>query len=480
MIHRGGDRPFQPPRAVRRDPGVMSQGREHAVPDLPFHPPEPGRYDPHGRVGGGRRSCLPAGAGPGASAPPRQPDCGTRARSSASGSTAWTTLRRATAIRGSTGSQGVGRDRRECEAHRLIRGNEPAKDVIKVAGKESADFTADVPGYGDTRCFEARCHPVRSPTGRMLGVLVFVNEVVRRVPVEEALRRSQARIARLQMITTELATALTVDQVVEAIRNIARVSVGADRSQVALLDEPRGPTALGRVRKVEHQGELESTLPRLMSAAVRWRRPLYLASPRELSELFPDDADARRHVAISDERAWVVLPLIASGVPLGALRFAFHAEHTVERDDRVFLEALAGQCALAIERARLYGRERRNALELQRDLLPARLPQLPGVSVAFRYLPGSAEAEVGGDWYDVFALPCGKLAMVVGDVIGKGIAAAAGWARCAGRSARSRCRTGAPRQCWPGSTGCSRSWSRRSRSPRSCTPWSTRANTRSR
>jgi anti-anti-sigma factor len=81
--------------------------------------------------------------------------------------------------------------------------------------------------------------------------------------------------------------------------------------------------------------------------------------------------------------------------------------------------------AIMTERGRALNREHRNAETLQRSLLPDRLPVIPGVEVASRYLPGGAGLEVGGDWYDVFALPGGRLGLTIGDVVGRGLAAAA-------------------------------------------------------
>ena len=69
------------------------------------------------------------------------------------------------------------------------------------------------------------------------------------------------------------------------------------------------------------------------------------------------------------------------------------------------LRLAADRVALAIDHARVYEREHRIAETLQRSLLPERLPQLPGLPVAARYLPAAAEAEVGGDWYDVLPTP---------------------------------------------------------------------------
>ena len=83
------------------------------------------------------------------------------------------------------------------------------------------------------------------------------------------------------------------------------------------------------------------------------------------------------------------------------------------------------RAGLAIARTRLYERERRIAGELQGSLLPKRLPLVPGVALDARYLPGVNGTTVGGDWYDAIALPSGRVALAIGDVVGRGISAAA-------------------------------------------------------
>jgi signal transduction histidine kinase/DNA-binding response OmpR family regulator len=89
------------------------------------------------------------------------------------------------------------------------------------------------------------------------------------------------------------------------------------------------------------------------------------------------------------------------------------------------LTQLARLIGLRLENARLYEAEHRIASTLQHSLLPQSLPRVPGAVVASRYLPGSNEAEVGGDWYDVIAAPGDRLFLVIGDVVGKGVQAAA-------------------------------------------------------
>ena len=105
--------------------------------------------------------------------------------------------------------------------------------------------------------------------------------------------------------------------------------------------------------------------------------------------------------------------------------------------------------------ARVYEREHRIAETLQRSLLPDHLPQLPGLSVAARYLPAASEAEVGGDWYDVMPIPGGGVGLVMGDVAGKGLAAASMVGGCAARCAPTRSRGTRRRASSSSSTGCS-------------------------
>jgi PAS domain S-box-containing protein len=118
------------------------------------------------------------------------------------------------------------------------------------------------------------------------------------------------------------------------------------------------------------------------------------------------------------------LPLLAEGQVTGVLLVGAAAPRHFTADDVNLLRLAADRVALAIDHARVYEREHKIAETLQRSLLPERLPQLPGLSVAARYLPAASEAEVGGDWYDVLPTPSGGVGLVMGDVAGKGLAAA--------------------------------------------------------
>ncbi len=132
--------------------------------------------------------------------------------------------------------------------------------------------------------------------------------------------------------------------------------------------------------------------------------------------------------AASGEGPWssvFALPIRGRlGQPLGAMVLARPAGRAFAPEVRVQIEALALQAAVALENTLLYERARGTAETLQRSLLPERLPEIPGVVLSARYLPGNHEA-VGGDWYDVLTLPNGHIGLVIGDVAGRGVYAAA-------------------------------------------------------
>ncbi|MFD9306885.1 SpoIIE family protein phosphatase [Streptomyces sp. NPDC060048] len=148
-------------------------------------------------------------------------------------------------------------------------------------------------------------------------------------------------------------------------------------------------------------------------------RPLFFESMQHLASAYPGiplDADVG---------ARAFLPLIASGRPVGSCILGFDAPRGFSPEERTVLTALAGLIAQALERARRYDSEAALARGLQAALLPHRLPVHEHVVTVGRYLPGTAGMDVGGDWYDVIEAGGGRLALVIGDVQGHGVAAAA-------------------------------------------------------
>ncbi|MEE1831202.1 SpoIIE family protein phosphatase [Streptomyces sp. SP17KL33] len=122
----------------------------------------------------------------------------------------------------------------------------------------------------------------------------------------------------------------------------------------------------------------------------------------------------------------LVVPLRARGATLGVAQFCRDRDpDAFDDEDLLLAQEIAARAAIAVDNARRYTHARATALTLQRSLLPRRTPRQSAVDVAFRYLPADAQGGVGGDWYDVIPLSGARVALVVGDVVGHGIHAAA-------------------------------------------------------
>ncbi|MFC1417456.1 SpoIIE family protein phosphatase [Streptacidiphilus cavernicola] len=121
----------------------------------------------------------------------------------------------------------------------------------------------------------------------------------------------------------------------------------------------------------------------------------------------------------------VIVPMVARDTVLGLVQLsrAKGSEPFDARDVAIATELVA-RAAVCIDNARLYRREHERALILQRSLLPPGSPAASGLEIACRYRPGSSGTEVGGDWFDIIQLPGNRTALVIGDVMGRGLHAA--------------------------------------------------------
>ena len=145
-------------------------------------------------------------------------------------------------------------------------------------------------------------------------------------------------------------------------------------------------------------------------------------------EMLADGARDERHLELLRRigmRSAMVVPLIARERVIGTLTLVdAESGRRYDEKDLGVVEVLAVRTALAYQNAQHYARETRVADTLQRASLPSDLPQLPGLRINATYLPGATESEIGGDWYDAFLLPDGKVGITIGDVAGKGLRAA--------------------------------------------------------
>jgi anti-sigma regulatory factor (Ser/Thr protein kinase) len=286
--------------------------------------------------------------------------------------------------------------------------------------------------------------PGRPALGRLLE-----SRPVRRF-VEAATAMADApRLAWLSEADGRIGTTLDLERTARELADFT-VPTLADGTAVDLLeavlhghdgDPPGGTrvpltramavTAIDRLSHLEPDpvGEL-STLhpaPKLAYECLVSRRPLLVRriAPDQYEKIAPTP-NAARLMRGASVHSYMVVPLISRGVLIGMADFIrCGGRPPFSSRDLALACELAAKAAVFVDNARLYSRERDTVLTLQRALLPRAAPPTPGLCVDSSYRPAVDPNGVGGDWYDVVPLPGGRSALVVGDVMGHGLAAAA-------------------------------------------------------
>jgi PAS domain S-box-containing protein len=259
-------------------------------------------------------------------------------------------------------------------------------------------------------------------------------QALERMRANDAAVDRAAKLAFLAGASTELASSLDYQT---TLANVARLAVPtlADWCTVEVVEDGRLRTlAVAHVdpAKVAMAEELQRRYPSDPQAPT--------GSPNVIrtgvSELYPEITDDmlvagsrdEEHLRLSRElqlRSALCVPLTARGRVLGA--FTLISAESGRRyggDDLAFAEDLARRAAVAIDNAHLHSETREAAVRLQRAVLPDSPPHVPGWDLAAHYAP-AGRTEVGGDFYDTLPLDDGRLVVVVGDVMGRGVGAAA-------------------------------------------------------
>ncbi|CAA9230919.1 MAG: Serine phosphatase RsbU, regulator of sigma subunit [uncultured Corynebacteriales bacterium] len=258
----------------------------------------------------------------------------------------------------------------------------------------------------------------RAEAGRRLDA-AYVAEQRARAAAEAATER----LGRLQQVTAGLAEALTVEQVAAVMVRGGMSVAGCRSAWIGVLDDSgRNLVALAasyplRTGVSADRIPLDAASPR--AEVTRTGQPVWLPSTAEALERYP----GLRSIGMTDGALGVV-PLVSHGRPVGAMMLGFPDQRSFDADERALITTLAEQCAQALERAGLHQRAYDVALTLQQSMLPSTLPEVAGLGLAARYRSAVDSLEVGGDWYDVLALPDGRVALAVGDVVGRGLGAA--------------------------------------------------------
>ncbi|MEU9977090.1 SpoIIE family protein phosphatase [Streptomyces sp. NPDC051014] len=280
--------------------------------------------------------------------------------------------------------------------------------------------------------------------GRTLGVCVMSVDVTDR-------QRARERLAVLSEASTRIGTTLEVMRTGQELADLAVARI-ADYVTVDLAESvaegeeslARLGAAIGRVPAFRragvasvHDGAPESLFSRGETVSVPAPSPFTEVLVTGASHLEPVLSTARGAWLDEDQErlakvrryamhSLMIVPIHARGAVLGVAVFVRMGDSMpFETDDLRLAEELVARAALSLDNARRYVRERTAALALQRNLLPGRLVGGVAVEVASHYVPADTEHGVGGDWFDVIPLSGARVALVVGDVVGHGINAAA-------------------------------------------------------
>ena len=229
-------------------------------------------------------------------------------------------------------------------------------------------------------------------------------------------QRQRERSERMQSVTAKLSNAVTQAEVAEVVVEAALENADASTASLYAVSDERD---IAR-RLARHGNATEDAADAEVSLGDDSPLAQVVRSGGWWSERQPDVGAQHANASVG-----VIVPLVAGRRTVGALELSWPEPTVLGPDDRVFLQTLAGQGAQALDRARQFELERSIAETLQRSVLPVALPRLAGAQIAARYLPGTHEVTVGGDWFDAVELPDDRVGLVVGDVVGKGVHAAA-------------------------------------------------------
>ncbi|MFB7755147.1 SpoIIE family protein phosphatase [Streptomyces sp. NPDC056121] len=249
---------------------------------------------------------------------------------------------------------------------------------------------------------------------------------------EERDRRLQRRLLLANEASRRIGTALDTARTAEELAEFGTEDF-ADLVTVDLLDSllhdgdahpPAPPARTPVLRRIAQRSALDDDADLAVAVGRTHTFPAESEPARALASGQP-----RLHGATAPTSAHhsaLLLPLRARGNTLGLAQFFRHrTAASFDDDDLVLAQEIAALAAVSIDNARRYSQERSIALTLQRSLLPQRAVEQSAVDTASRYLPSGSRAGVGGDWYDVIPLSGARVALVVGDVVGRGLHAAA-------------------------------------------------------
>ncbi|MCX4447075.1 SpoIIE family protein phosphatase [Streptomyces sp. NPDC087866] len=321
---------------------------------------------------------------------------------------------------------------------------------------ETGDSVTDLqlvgtaPGDAERRHWSMNLYRVHSGSGRPIGIAGLATDVTRRHTAAREAASARRNLALLNEASARIGNSLDLETTARELLDVA-VPVFCDLASVDLYQalltgeeappgswSPLNQEAAGgsaELRRVAFASAVSDALPGGVSDS---GPPGGADGPPALGAVHRYPFGSPSAVALrtgrvedvpGDDRGFVqstlAVPMVAHDTVVGLVRFSrTKGSEPFDARDRALATELAARAAVCIDNARLYRREHERALILQRSLLPPGDPEAAGLDIACRYLPGNTANEVGGDWFDVIELPGHRTALVVGDVMGRGLRAA--------------------------------------------------------
>jgi PAS domain S-box-containing protein len=287
---------------------------------------------------------------------------------------------------------------------------------VRTGEPFAAEYRLREGATGRYRWFLVNAVPARGKRGEIVAWIGTCTDV-------DAQKRLEEREAFLSRAGERLGASLDVTATVAAMKTLLIPRL-AERTWVALVDDD-GRYVLTGLGSTELSDELDTRrwigaplpppLHEAVSRIVDDGDPVVLDQP----DRFPDPWVRDRPAG-----AAMIVPLLSGDVTVGVLTLVRRSGRAYDLDDVALVREFARRAALSLEHARLYERERTTADALQRAMLPAQLPILPDIAFSASYSAASESQRVGGDFYDAFELPDGRVAVTIGDVTGHGLEAA--------------------------------------------------------
>jgi serine phosphatase RsbU (regulator of sigma subunit) len=300
---------------------------------------------------------------------------------------------------------------------RLLRGEHPEPLTLRSVDRET----------GQESWVVLKATAVHGADGEIEAAVTIIEDVT-------AAKRAALRMEVLARAGRVLAESLDYQV---TLRNVAGLAVPdiADWCAVDLFDDlgNRVPVAAAHVdpAKLDVLGRLRGFEPEHVDPerglGLVWRTGEAVLSNEIPDSVLVESARDAEHLELLRQvgmRAALIVPMRATGQTIGALTLvSAESGRTFNRGDVEFAEQIAERAGLAVENARLYSAREEVARTLEDSLLPEALPEIPGWEVAALYRPAGDQGEVGGDFYDLWTVD-GDWLMTIGDITGKGVAAA--------------------------------------------------------